>query len=99
MVVSSNDSVRFGQVWKDKEENPIVTTIGPIVIDEISKLHFGPIKSISAEYENATIVHISIAPLVFTFVGTQSMNTDLLTTEDMYKKLELGFKSLQNACR
>jgi hypothetical protein len=100
VVVSTTEAVCCGQAWNEQEAGPLVATIFPFVAEQVSKLQWGPVRSLCAEYEGATVVHVNLAPLVFTFVSRGSdAGTHILCSAAFIKALEEGFKPLQQACR
>mmetsp|Transcript_5464 Transcript_5464/g.17523 ORF Transcript_5464/g.17523 Transcript_5464/m.17523 type:complete len:114 (-) Transcript_5464:60-401(-) len=99
VVVSTSDSVSLGQLWKSEEEgSATAATIFPFIVEQVSKMLLGGLRSLSAQYEDVTIVNLNVAPLVFTFVGAADLETDALTSKDLRDRLEQGFKPLIEAC-
>ena len=97
VVISSTESVCFGQAWKKSDASTaksyVASTI-PNAMESVSKLEWGGLKTIIADFQGGTIVHLCISQVVFTFVGSSSLDLDTITSESMYSRLADGFKPL-----
>ena len=99
MIVSSMDSMCFGQAWKGENSPVYVATVLPLVAEQISKLQWGELQSLSAEYENVKVVHVKIGGLVFSFIGSTQLDEDDLTSVEMMDRLGAGFAVLVRTCK
>ncbi|GBG30217.1 Ragulator complex protein LAMTOR3 [Hondaea fermentalgiana] len=100
VVLSTADAICFGQRWVDgghgEPRNQSVSAVS-VIIDQVSKLQFGQMRSVVAQFQASQLVHINLAPLVLTVVGTSDLDVDLLTSTELHERLQKGFQPLRDA--
>lgn len=109
VLLSSVDALCFAQRWVDRSDEgqsnsntqaaSSVATVAPVVIDQVSKLQLGSMQSVIAQFQTNQIVHINLAPIVLTIVGTRDLDVDTLTSSELHERLQKGFQPLREALK
>eukprot|EP00514_Thraustochytrium_sp_LLF1b_P008870 CAMPEP_0184542170 /NCGR_PEP_ID=MMETSP0199_2-20130426/1827_1 /TAXON_ID=1112570 /ORGANISM="Thraustochytrium sp., Strain LLF1b" /LENGTH=128 /DNA_ID=CAMNT_0026935937 /DNA_START=37 /DNA_END=423 /DNA_ORIENTATION=+ len=94
MLISSQDAVAFGQAWKKEVGSQLPAAVFPVLHDFLSKIELGTLRSVRTTFEHDEIVHVSLFPLVFTFIGSPDLADEVLTSEAMRNKLQSAFEPL-----
>mmetsp|Transcript_13499 Transcript_13499/g.17584 ORF Transcript_13499/g.17584 Transcript_13499/m.17584 type:complete len:142 (-) Transcript_13499:615-1040(-) len=83
---------------EESQKTVVVASFFPFVAEQVSKLCSGNVKSLTAFYEDKSLVHVNLSPLVVSFIGSSDMSTGALTDSGMLSRLEKGLGPLRSGC-
>uniref|UniRef100_A0A7S3LHV1 Uncharacterized protein n=1 Tax=Aplanochytrium stocchinoi TaxID=215587 RepID=A0A7S3LHV1_9STRA len=92
---SQNQISQMQGISSISREDSCVGAMFPFIVEQVSKLCWGECKTMTAFFENKTLVHVNLMPLVVSFVGSSDMSTGAITNSDMISRLQKGLEPLR----